>query len=339
VKQAGNGAKPGAAPSPAFTWSDQLTAAFQPGSNQVATIEQGGNFRYSEGERKASAAKAFLDQMANRMTLTDRAHVTDDTGSTFADQIVMDQSSGDMDAAGHVVSTHAPNKNQKPGTSMLDETQPMQARADRMSTRESNTAICYEGHAVLWQGANRTTADKIEIDRKGRTLHATGNVVSELLDKTSDSGPTPAATPLQSPIFTTVFAPELNYSDATRIAHYTGGVKLTRQNMIVTSQEITAYLTPKTQGSDDSSLDHAVATGNVSVFDKVANNRTRTGTGEHCEYFTRDGKVTLWGGAPRLVDSYKGTTEGAKLTYFSNDDHVIVDGGSRRVFTEIRKKK
>src|SRR5579875_3022052 len=149
VKSSGSkDGQPAGPPAPALTWSDQMTAKFQPNTNQVATIEQAGNFRYEEGARKAWAKKAFLEQTINRITLTESARVLDDTGSAIADKIVMNQANGDMDAIGHVVSTHEPDPNQKPGTSMLDDKQPMQAKADQMQTREHNTKVFYEGHAL-----------------------------------------------------------------------------------------------------------------------------------------------------------------------------------------------
>src|SRR5579875_2092138 len=166
---------------PALTWSDDLIATFTPNSNQISTIEQTGHFRYQEGVRKASANRAFFEQSINRMTLTGNAHVSDDSGSAMADTIVMNQATGDMDASGRVVSTHNPDPNQKPGTSVLDATKTMQAKADRMQTRDNNTKVRYEGHVVMWQGANRIAADAIDIDRDAETLHASGNVVSELV--------------------------------------------------------------------------------------------------------------------------------------------------------------
>ena len=55
--------------------------------------------------------------------------------------------------------------------------------------------------------------------------------------------------------------------------------------------------------------------------------RTRTGTSEHAEYYADDGKVILKGGEPLLVDSLKGQTDARKqLTWFANDDRLIVDG-------------
>jgi lipopolysaccharide export system protein LptA len=347
----GKDSKPGGPAPPALTWSDVMTAKFAPGTNQISTIDQQGNFRYQEGVRKATAKKAFLEQTLNRITLTDSAKVIDDSGSATADRIIMNQANGDMDAVGHVLSTHAPDKNEKPGTSMLDASQPMQARADCMQTRESNTQIFYQGNVTMWQGANRISADKIDLDREEQSLHAVGKVVSELVDnkdRSTDADPAGGAankaktTPVASdgPIYTTVEAPELLYRDDTRRALYTGGATLTRQGMTITCKKLEAFLTPKTaQNNSDSSLDHAFADGNVMVFKELANNRKRTATSEHGEYFTADEKVVLNGGSPQMVDSIKGITRGRELVYYSGDDHLLVEGANKSpAFTQMKKR-
>ena len=350
VKQAAakNG-KTDAGRAPALTWSDQLRAKFTPNTNQIATIEQTGNFRYQEGVRQAHAKKAFLEQTINRITLTENGRVSDDTGATIADMIVMNQANGDMDASGHVVSTHEPDRNAKAGTSMLDDSQAMQATAEKMITRENNSKVHYEGHAVIWQGANRISANVIDIDRDEQTLHAIGNVVSELVDSRSDDKPEvqsaqakPAETPVKAdtaPVFTVVHAPELSYRDDERVAFYTGGVTLTRDAMTVKSKELRAFLTPKSEKkSDESSLNHAFADGNVVIVD-VKPDRTRTGTSQHCEYYTKEDKVILNGGSPQMVDSYKGVTKGHQLTYYSDDDRLVVEGQKNQLaYTQMRKK-
>jgi lipopolysaccharide export system protein LptA len=331
-------------PAPAVTWSDEMIASFTPGTNQVGTVDQSGNFRYEEGTRKANAKKAFLEQTINRITLTGAAKVMDDTGSAAADTIVMNQANGDMDAQGHVLSTHEPDKQQKPGTSMLDDAQPMQAQADAMQTRDNNSKVFYEGHAVMWQGANRISADQIRVDRDTQSLAASGNVVSELVDNRDEqqpaSGETVAAAAGTGPIYTVVHAPELTYRDDTRIALYTGGVKLVRDKTTITAKQIQAFLTPKSEkASDQSSLHHAFATGDVNINEVISPGRTRVGTAERCEYYTGENKVVLNGGLPRMVDSRKGITKGEQLTYFSDDDHLIVDGKKNQgAFTQLKKR-
>jgi lipopolysaccharide export system protein LptA len=218
----------------------------------------------------------------------------------------------------------------------------MQAQADRMETRDDNSRVFYQGHAVMWQGANRISANEIRVDRDEQSLHAKGNVVSELVDnKSSGSAPgDQAGTDPGPPIFTVIRAPELFYRDDTRIALYTGGVTLLRDKMTVSSKEIRAFLTPKTKdNSNDSSLDHAIADGNVQISQAVSLARTRTGNSEHCEYYTKDDKVVLNGGSPQMHDTVKGTTKGRQLTYFNDDDHLIVEGGKGQVAVSQMRKK
>jgi lipopolysaccharide export system protein LptA len=187
-----------------------------------------------------------------------------------------------------------------------------------MVSTDDNQKIHYEGSAVAWQGANRVQADRLDIDRDRQVMEAHGNVNSQFSDKAKDKTKPPI-----SPIFTTVKSADLVYTEETRIADYTGGVVLKRPDMTVTSEKIRAFLK---DADDDSSLDKAFADGAVKIV-STAQKRTRTGTSEHAEYYTDEEKVILTGGDPLLVDSLKGQTRAPKqLTWFSNDDRLIVDG-------------
>jgi lipopolysaccharide export system protein LptA len=329
-------------PTPSYTWSDEMIAKFLPNSSSIDHIEQRGNFRYKEADRKASADKAVLEQKINRITLIDKAKVSDDTGSTQGDLIVMDQATGDMDVTGKVLSVRAPDKSQKPGTSMLDQTQPLQAHADKMRSRDNNLHMFYDGNAVMWQGANRISADKIEINRDDETLLASGHVVSELVD--NKKTPAPAQGDGKSapanPVYTTVKAPHLVYHDDSRVALYSGGVTLLRNAMVVNSDELRAFLTPKTDdNSSDSSLDHAFADGALTVVDTLGPNHKRTGSADHGEYYTKADKVILTGGSPQIVDSLRGVTKGKDITYFSGDDRLVVEGDAKKpAFSKMIKK-
>lgn len=351
-------AKPLASPTPAFTWSDELSAAFTPGTSQLARLEQWGNFRYEEGDRKAKAERALIEQQINKITLTESATVSDETGITSASQIILDQQNGDFEALGNVTSVRQPDKKPE-SSSLLDQSQPMQAKADKMRTHDNNLNIFYDGHAVLWQGANRISAQQIEIDRDEGTLHAKGDVVSELVDKDTDDdqpasnggdtakletvaekkgqkenssrkGSRPTA-----PVYTVITAPDLMYRDDTRVAHYTGGVKFTHLKMTVTSRELRAFLN---DSSKDSSLDHAIADGDVVVV-QVGQDRTRTGMSDHAEYYATENKVILNGGSPQLVDSNRGVTRGAQLTYYADDNRFFVEGASKKLVRTRMKKK
>ncbi|HYP15108.1 MAG TPA: LptA/OstA family protein, partial [Bryobacteraceae bacterium] len=312
---------------PSLTWSDELLAEFNPATGAMDKLEQWNNFRYEEGERRAKAQKATLIAATDNITLDGAARFWDPSGSTSADTIVMNQRSGDMTAEGSVNSTRLPEKNKKQ-EGLLSSDQPVFAKAAHMTSTAENSAIRYEGEALMWQGANRLQADRIDINRKSGQLEANGKVVSQLLDKADSKPKSGAKAPAKQKeqMFTVVRAPKMTYSDKQRIAHSTGGAVLQRASTVVNASEIRAFMSTSEQ---DSSLEKAVADGDVKIV-QTTPDRTRTGLSQHAEYFPDDGRVILEGGEPKLLDTVKGETRGVRLTYHSGDDRLFVEGGQQQ---------
>ncbi|MBZ5602969.1 MAG: LPS export ABC transporter periplasmic protein LptC [Acidobacteriia bacterium] len=325
-------------PDPSFTESKDLVATFDPKTSDLSRLEQKTDFRYSEGDRKARADRATLEQQKDLMTLEGSARVNDPTGSASADKIVMNQKSGDFVADGHVASTREPDKKGKSSSSVLSNDEVMQARAQHMTSAENNTKIHYEGNAVAWQGANRVEADRLDINREDQIMEAHGHVKSQFVDKDKSADDKAASKVKAPPIFTIVTAPDMVYKEEERVVDYTGGVVMKRPDMTITSTTIRAFLK---DADSDSSLDKAYADGTVKIVSTSEKlKRTRTGTSEHAEYYAGEEKVVMNGGNPLLIDSVKGQTRGQQLTWFSNDDRLVVDGASNDpVKSTIRKKK
>lgn len=306
-------------PPPALTWSKDLKADFEQGSGKLARLEQWGDFRYEEGPRRGRAERATLNVATNRITLDGSARLWDTAGATSADRILLDQGNGDMTAEGKVASTRAPESSTG-SKGLISASQPLQARATQMFTTDRNRRIRYAGDAVTWQGGNRIRADVIEIDRVRRTLIARGKVVSQFLDQSND--PTPKVKRPRTPGFTVVRANELEYDDQERIAHYRGAVVMNRTSVEVKSAELRAQLA---SGDSGAHLEKAFADNSVEIVHSVAG-RTRKATGDHAEYYPGVEKIVLYGGSPLLVDSLRGSTKGNQLTWFANDDRLLVDG-------------
>jgi lipopolysaccharide export system protein LptA len=322
-------------PGVTHTASRDLLAKFQPNSNEVATIEQTGDFHYEEGIRRATASKASFDNQANVMDLDGAARVSDDTGITTADRIHMDQRSGDFTGEGKVSSMRLPDKGQTK-SGMLSGDEPLEAQAHKMLSSNRNKTVHYEGDVHLRQGANRIQAATVDVDRMKSIIVADGAVVSDLWEQPKDKDNDKAddkdddAKGPAAPIRTVVHAPHMVYTDADRLAVYTGGVTMVRQNTQVKAREVHAYLAEE---GADSRLVKAFADGNVEIV-QTADDHTRTGKAEHVEYYTANQKVVLRGGQPEpeFTDSVNGTLKGnahgVELTYFANDDRLLVDGSS-----------
>jgi lipopolysaccharide export system protein LptA len=353
----------------AHTSSENMTAEFDPKSGNMKRMKQWGQFDYEEGERHATGETAFLENDTNIMDIDKNARVWDASGSTNGDHIKLAQSTGDFNATGHVSTTRLPEQ-KKNASAMLDDDEPTQGIGEHVWSTDKNKVVHYEGHAVVWQTSNRIDGDRIDIDRNAskKILIATGNVVTEFLDQDKSkpaagakpnanqvAGPASAAitkpsasgSPLAAPaapkpgdkplIYTIVHAAKLVYTDDNRLANYTGGVVLTRPNMTVKGKELQAFLNPKDSG-DDSRLNHAVAEGGVEISEK-APDRTRTGKGNHGEYYTEDSRIVLRGALAQMVDSKKGEINGLELTYYSDDDRLHVKGApAQRVSSTLHRK-
>lgn len=310
---------------PALTWSKDLEAHFDLDTGEMRQIEQWEDFRYQEGDRHARADRASMESIEQRIRLMGSARVWDPTGSTDARQILLDQKTGDFVAEGEVRSTRQPERKGR-SSAMLDQERPVQATADRMTSSQGRRRIVYEGHALMWQGANRLEAGRIEIDRAGQILAAKDKVFSQFSEK-AKAGSAPA--------FTLVRAPEMVYRDADRLAHYRGGAWLQRPGLELTADQIRAYLK---ESQSDTSLDRTYADGQVR-FLRTADGRELKGSAEHAEYYLVEDYMVLYGGEPQLVDSRRGATRGRRLAYYAKEDRLLVEGGENRpAVSRLRRK-
>lgn len=327
------------APAPLKTRSAELEAAFHPESGEMTWMKQWGAFEFDEGARRGRADSALMHQAEKYNLLEGKARIWDESGSLQARTIRTAEPSGDMVAEGDVISTRKPEEkaptqgqaaaNSSPPTALPGGADSMQATAHKMTTRNQNRWIQYEGNARLWQGANRLHADTAIIDRDKQTLEGKGNVFSQIEEAKSADGKERSA-----PLYTLIHADHMIYQETEKLATYTGKSKMRREGLSVDSDSLRMVLVEDQAGQTQ--LKQSFADGNVRILMKEPET-TRRGGSEHAEYYPEETKMVLYGGDPFFEDQKEGATRGTRLTYFSNDDRLIVEGGGKPAVSVIRR--
>ncbi len=310
---------------PQKTWSKDMLAVFNEKNGEMTRLDQWGDFRFEEGDRRALSERATLDQASGVITLSGNARIWDLTGATDAESIAIDDRKSITVATGRVRTVREPERQDSKAT---------YATAKRM-VNSANDKIRYEGDARLWQAENRLEADWIEIDRPVDELRSGGGSVNTLTNE--DDG-----------AVTVIRSKSMRYTDREKVSFYEGGVVMTRPGLTVTSQRLRGYLSQESSKETsatvpDSGLEKAFAEGDVDIV-QVEQSRNRHGTGDVAEYYVADNRVILEGPLAQMTETKPGLkpthTKGNKLTWLGSEDKLLVDGsGSQPALSRLRRKK
>ena len=357
------GAKP-KPPSITLTRSRDLEARFD-ARGQMTIMDQRGDFEYEQETRRAKADAAQLDETTGVILLRGQARAWDETGSTDAQTIRIDQRSGTTVATGHVTSTRLPdnkdsagpkarkNATNSPDGGLIAGDQPLMARAAEMTTWDKNRKIRYTGDAVVWQGSTRVQGREVFIDREAQRLEARGDVITRVADSRQSGGPEngaaaqageskkapEAGTPRG---FSVVSAPEFTYDGKTKQGFYRENAHLERAGLDVRSRFLKTYFeeSPTSGGGTETHLEHLEADGAVEILQRPPG-RVRKGHSEHAEYYLTEERMVMTGGQPEITDSLRGTTRGPKITWYSREDRMLVETAEakERVLSRSVKEK
>ena len=354
-----------------------LDATFLP-EGGIASVIQQGSVAYTDGlplekRTQAWADKALYTPEDGLLVLTGRPRVSNGGLTTTAKTIRIDRATNDAFADGDVKSAYSDLKEQ-PNGALLASSSPIHVTAASMTAHKSSAIAVYEGSARLWQDANVIEAPSIQFDRDRRSLVAQGTVahpvstvliqeksVQEKLVQPNETQPKVQAgeQPRRaheegehktnkkskekfdgaSPV--TITSARLTYSDADRCAHYDGGVTIRGSGFEATSNQMDAYLLPRSQSSNNQSLsgsgrlDRILAQGHV-----VMQQPGRRADGQTLVFTAADDKFVLTGGPPSIFDAERGKITGVSLTFFRGDDRVLVEGEANTpVVTQTRVAK
>jgi LPS export ABC transporter protein LptC len=322
-----------------------LTAQFSK-NGQWTTVEEKGDVNFQQGDRRASASYAKIDQAADRVTLTGSPVISDAESRTSAEIVTIGQKSGQILAEHGVVSTYVPAAQ---GSYVSLGSGIAHISADMLAGSTSSGRVVYTGHARLWQGESVLEADRIIVSREEEKLEANGNVTAVFPQASSPSlQPASRSKPGGLTSGSNLWhlrAPQLTYWNQQGRALLQGGVKAVSEQGSLESRTLELHLGSAPSGAAENAtaasspgsrqLSSAVARGDV-----VVRQADRRGSAETAEYTAADGKFVLFGGRPTITDTSGNTITGRSLTFFVANDTISIDSqeGSR-TFTRHRVEK
>ena len=305
------------------TWSEELQAAFDPATAEIAGLRQAGSFRFAEEGRSGRAAEARFDPGGGILELDGDALVASGGSAVGAKGIVLNRVTGrleaEVDVSGSLVAAEGGNGGEAMPSGLFAGPQPVYLAAGDLVSDPERRTIEYGGGARLWQGSNRIDAQMITIHQSDRRIVASGSVYATWVEgDESDLGP-----------LVTVRSREMLYREEDAVARFDGTVDFERAGMRVFSDELQTRL-----GTDgDERSQRVVATGSVRIVQQ-AEGAGLEGFGDRAEFRPADSEVELTGSPARLLAPDGTLSEGASLTYRAAGDSLQVLGrGAERAYS------
>lgn len=309
------------------TVSKTLTAVFSRETQDIDRIEQAGDFKYTEGDRNATADRAFYDAGSEFLTLRgNRPTGWDSKARTQANEIDLDRKNDETHARGDVRTTYYSPEKTNDSTPFQNSKAPVFMTAERADAKNADGIAVYTGNARGWQEDNFIRADRIELYDKQKRMLAIGGVESALY---STKRETSQGTREVVPGFAT--SDRMLYSDPERLVRYEGNVKVRQGTDRLDAKEVEVYLKP---GNNE--VDQLKARGSVVMVQPG-----RRGVGDQLDYTSDDDKAILIGRSARIDDEEKGSIMGAQLTFYGRDDKVFAENrnGTGRIRSTHRLTK
>jgi lipopolysaccharide transport protein LptA len=283
-----------------------------PATGTLRTADQMGGFEFREGDRQATAERAAYQELDQTLTLLGSPRMWDKDMRIRAEKFLIDLGADTAEGIGKVRSTHLGSDSQSQPTNVL---------ADRVMAERRSQKVHYEGNVRAWHGSDVVESASLDIFRSDRRVRSGSPALTSHMQRTAPAPGKPASDAERQTGPVTIRADHLEYFDEGRKAIYRGNVQLQTENTTLWADRLDAYFSRQST-ADQVELEHAVADGDVKVVEPG-----RRATGDHAEYFAAEGKIMMSGGPPLLYDVEKGATTGQRLTFYTHDDRLLVDGG------------
>ncbi len=118
----------------------------------------------------------------------------------------------------------------------------------------------------------------------------------------------------------------VNSDQTGRWVQFTGNVKATQDDGIITADSLKVYYKPSSgRSATTNAIEKMIAQGNVKI---IFDNRSKTAIAQTAVYTANDKVLVLSGGAPKIW-SDKNVIQGKKITLFQGENRTVVEGSEQ----------
>ena len=301
----------------------KITGNVHETTQDISDLQLDGDVRFSEGQRKGTAARATYSSNDQVIALRGKPQIWDENSRSDADEIDAGVEDSITRARGRVRTTYYSRETTGDAAPFKKKNAPVFVTSDRAVIRHNEGAARFESDVRMWQDDNFITAPVIELDRNEKMMQAWDGVESCLysVEREVEKNKKEIV-----PMFAS--AEKMNYRDANRTVHYEGKVKLRQGTDRIEAQVADAIMDEKNQ-----------LTRMTGERDVVLTQPQKRGTGDRIEYEVAKEVAVLTGKEVFLDDKERGvTTKGSRLTMNLRDARIQIndESGAKRVRTTHR---
>jgi lipopolysaccharide export system protein LptA len=306
----------------------KMTANFSQQTQDVSDMTVDGDAKFTEGERVAVAARGVYTASNQTVAMRGKPQLWDSTLRASADEIDTNVGSSESELRGRARTTYFNRESTGGAAPFKNRKQPVTVASDRALVKHNEGAARYIGDARAWQGEDFVRAEYIEIDKGERTMTAWNNARSTFYDfeREVEKGRKEIV-----PVHAS--SDRIIYTDATRIAHYEGSVKIRQGTDQIDSATADVLM------DEENKLISMTASKDV-----VMTQPSRRATGDQVVYTAATDTAILTGNFAVVEDHERdAVTKSPKLTLHlrdarieANDDNNVGSGAKRRVRTTHR---
>ncbi len=291
--------------------SDRMTAHFNPGSNDIETLEAAGNAKFVELDRNAVASQFTFTQSDQILKLRGgEPTVWDSRARAKAQEIDWHTSANRSYLRGSVSTTYYSSKQMRDASPFGGSGKPIFLTSGNAEIDHAAETAVYTGNARGWQENNYVRGDRIAIDQKSGRFVAQGNVQSALYAARLRGG-------TGSIVPTSASAGSMTYHRDTRLLQYRDSVDIRQGTDRITAGSADVFLDEKNE------LSRTVAENNV-----VITQPGRRATGSWAQYTAADETAILRGQPAIISDAESGSSQNAEITFLMRERRVVAEGRS-----------